>query len=795
MNSTGRNTSGFVGRTEDSPVILRCSVSGIINSTQSFTGGFVGRHNNGFIKDAYAYADVLGDGSCVGGFAGYVASSARIATALCSGSVASEDSYVGAFVGQAGANGLVTNSYYNNFEDNGMLAAGTEDNGPTYYTGITSLSNNEMQQQDKFQGFDFDATWTIIKGMEHPIFRYSVQHVTFDPAGGTCAIESYDYVIGDCYDQRQEMPEPVRPGYNFLGWFDDNGIQVFANSYVTIDANRILHARWTVTPWSGSGAEDDPYIIEYPSQLDLLAERVNSGTGNDDASSGYKDNHFQLANDITYDYTGLDETESNYTTIGGEGEPFKGHFDGQNHVVSGIRINSMNNYQGLFGEIGSGAEVKCVILTDARITGNTCTGGIAGRNNGGTISGCFVENDVTIGSLSNATCHGGIVGNIINNGLISGCASKATINGITGNHENENFGGVAGQNNSSTIENSLYLGSSITGRQDIGAIVGYNSTGSTVRNCYYTASNFVGKNGSGTEFTFNPAYNNDPAIGSNSGTTENVRLAPQDNQDNTAFLALMAARNAALTAVERATPISTAVDVTLSGRTLWKDGCWNTLCLPFNLTISGSILDGDNVDVRTLSSSEFSNGVLTLNFTPAAPAVGAVTQLVAGTPYVIKWATKEAPAANLVSPTFTGVTVGNATANAGTTYADFIGTYSSMPLTINDKSILFLGDNNTLYWPNAANYDNGTPDDDTDDYYRLKAFRGYFQLNGLVMDDDIVNARMFVGDDETTSLIEKLRVKSEECAPAQWYTLDGRKLNGMPTQKGVYINNNRKLGL
>ena len=24
--------------------------------------------------------------------------------------------------------------------------------------------------------------------------------------------------------------------------------------------------------------------------------------------------------------------------------------------------------------------------------------------------------------------------------------------------------------------------------------------------------------------------------------------------------------------------------VTLSGRTLYKDGCWNTLCLPFSLT-------------------------------------------------------------------------------------------------------------------------------------------------------------------------------------------------------------------
>ena len=33
--------------------------------------------------------------------------------------------------------------------------------------------------------------------------------------------------------------------------------------------------------------------------------------------------------------------------------------------------------------------------------------------------------------------------------------------------------------------------------------------------------------------------------------------------------------------------------VTLQGRTLYKDGAWNTLCLPFDVTIAGSVLDGE----------------------------------------------------------------------------------------------------------------------------------------------------------------------------------------------------------
>ena len=47
--------------------------------------------------------------------------------------------------------------------------------------------------------------------------------------------------------------------------------------------------------------------------------------------------------------------------------------------------------------------------------------------------------------------------------------------------------------------------------------------------------------------------------------------------------------------------------------------------------------------------------------------------------------------------------------------------------------------------------------------------------------------------EETTSLSEQLKVNSEKFATAtEWYTLDGRKLSGKPTQKGLYIHNGRK---
>jgi hypothetical protein len=223
-------------------------------------------------------------------------------------------------------------------------------------------------------------------------------------------------------------------------------------------------------------------------------------------------------------------------------------------------------------------------------------------------------------------------------------------------------------------------------------------------------------------------------------------------------------------------------DVTLAGRTLWKDGGWNTLCLPFNLTISGSVLDGDNVDVRTLSSADYSNGTMTLNFTDK----GAVTKLVAGTPYIIKWS-KDNPSdpdlTNLASPTFTGVTISNTTANAETSYVDFKGTYSPVTYDSEDRSILFLGTENKLHYPQAN--------------ASINAFRAYFELkNGLTAGDTNSNAPVqnFVlnfGDSETTGIVSHPSPLTSHLSG--WYDLSGRKLNGKPTQKGVYIFGNKQV--
>lgn len=75
-------------------------------------------------------------------------------------------------------------------------------------------------------------------------------------------------------------------------------------------------------------------------------------------------------------------------------------------------------------------------------------------------------------------------------------------------------------------------------------------------------------------------------------------------------------------------------NVTLSGRTLYQDGDWNTLCLPFAMNASqiaaSPLADAVIKELDGTNSYLDDNGKLTLKFQDA-------TTIVAGKPYIVKW--------------------------------------------------------------------------------------------------------------------------------------------------------------
>jgi len=284
---------------------------------------------------------------------------------------------------------------------------------------------------------------------------------------------------------------------------------------------------WADSAFSGgSGSKGDPYKIASTADLNQLATDVNGG-------NDYSGKYFVLTQDITYNHTGLGDTESNYEAIGGDdgtnNRYFRGTFDGANHTVSGIRIYKGGNdetdrYQGLFGQISSPAEVKNVILADARITGYDYTDAIVGYTYKGTVTDCHALADVTVHTVqSDANNHGGIAG--LNNGTVTGCTSTAAL--TTAGSNSSNVGGIAGRNGGSgTVTHCIYLGTTLVGAKYVGAIVGENfyneSSGNrgTVGTSYYTDTAIKGKDDKGTTLD-----NTASAVGYNGGTVANSGLA------------------------------------------------------------------------------------------------------------------------------------------------------------------------------------------------------------------------------------------------------------------------------
>ena len=236
--------------------------------------------------------------------------------------------------------------------------------------------------------------------------------------------------------------------------------------------------------------------------------------------------------------------------------------------------------------------------------------------------------------------------------------------------------------------------------------------------------------------------------GTQIGTAETIiiKLSLSDNKNNN-------------TAVNNNDGVTT--DVILDGRTLYKDGGWNTICLPFNVTIAGSPLDGAIARTLDANNTTLDGTTLNLNF------ANAVTTLTAGTPYIIRWEKAndyvDDDAHNIVSPTFTNVTIAKGTNPVTTSYVNFVGTYDYQSFTEDNRSILFVGSENKLYWPQ-----NGA---------HLGACRAYFQLNNGLTAADVSGARMSFeeGNDEVTSLNLTPALSQGEGA---WYTLDGRKVGG-----------------
>ena len=189
-------------------------------------------------------------------------------------------------------------------------------------------------------------------------------------------------------------------------------------------------------------------------------------------------------------------------------------------------------------------------------------------------------------------------------------------------------------------------------------------------------------------------------------------------------------------------------------------GSYNTLSLPFD--VDNVLLKekfGEDVELAELSGTHMENETLYFDFAPA----DAIT---AGVPYLIYVSN------DVLSPiTFNAVTVKEGTTTVDKDLADFIPVFDVTTLDNGNENILFLGANNTLFYPSTSSG-------------AMKGFRAYFEVKGAAQ-----GAKAMVMMDNSLTGVKT--ILNENLQNEQVYDLQGRMVTR--PAKGLYIMNGKKV--
>ena len=168
-----------------------------------------------------------------------------------------------------------------------------------------------------------------------------------------------------------------------------------------------------------------------------------------------------------------DSTDNGWQPIGSFIDQFITAFEGNNHTISNLMINRTGvDYVGLFGYVGSGAEIANIGLLNVNIVGYDFVSGLIGYSEGN------VMNGYVTGTVEGASEVGGLVG--LNEGSITNSYATSAVEG-----NEEGMGGLVGRNDGN-IANSYATGAVEGNEEGVGGLVGRNE--GNIANSYATGA-------------------------------------------------------------------------------------------------------------------------------------------------------------------------------------------------------------------------------------------------------------------------------------------------------------------
>ena len=524
---------GLAGQVSNSSITQTSIVGTVtgISDPVGVTGGLVGvLSNNASISLSQANANVTGVNN-VGGFVG--ANLGQIEQSSSQGTV-SGTSNVGGFAAGIIGGGSVTDSYtlsnVSGTENVGGLAGFIASTGPGVPPGGGSVTrayaSGTLSGTTNVGGFLGTTDGTAIITDSYWNTETSGHATTAGDAVGKTTAQLTDI-------------------NTYVGWdieFVDKG-GFINNGFPYINDGSAL---WGITDsfTSGSGTEEDPYIVTTCRQLQLinsdLAAHYRLGSNIDCSETAtWNPNEDEWVDGVVGGELIPDEYEGvinngyrGFESIGRKdyntpGIGFTGSFDGNDYTISNLWIFSKDEpANGLFGA-ATGATIKNVRILNANIVGGDSTGGILGFGSNVVIDNVINESGMVRAYLSSA---GGGFAGFIDNSTITNSFASGTVTGlsvvidndgeITIETQSDDIGGFVGFSNNSDFANSYATGdvTSIYG-VSIGGFVGSSLCESTFIDSYATGnvtgasnvggfSGFDGCEGPGSTFTDSYAIGN-----------------------------------------------------------------------------------------------------------------------------------------------------------------------------------------------------------------------------------------------------------------------------------------------
>lgn len=246
---------------------------------------------------------------------------------------------------------------------------------------------------------------------------------------------------------------------------------------------------------SGTGTQEDPYIISTPNELAYFALSmendnyegkyiklikdivINKGVFKNNTYM-YNDKEYYLNNNGKY-YLDKDfNTEINNVNIMPTINGFKGSFNGDFHTIYGLYENN-NDKNALFTDFSG--ELSNLYIDNAYIIGGSITGGVIADSNNATIKNVVfngkiqgnIEENITSGIIAQA-----------NNTEVDGVVNKGNISGLY-------TSGLIGTSTNTNIKNSYNIGK-ITGERSSGIIDTIIDSNSSISNVYNTGETQIG---------------------------------------------------------------------------------------------------------------------------------------------------------------------------------------------------------------------------------------------------------------------------------------------------------------